>query len=603
MKLLSETATAQPDSHITWCDAEWRLTIDFPARILSQIADACSSPLAPEVGVLLGSGQDSIRVHNAFIIDLDRDGRLSPTGRDRLASCLPQPGRAIATVGLFACGTPDDSTRIQRLATVYKRIVPSSMPILMVGKQTATVFLWNAVSEQLVPLQPPLSFPPVQIAEETTPKATNKNWNTAPETIQQNSALRAQGAVATTQTELQTRPQTERSGSNLTVHFELPRRVWIGAVLLVLCLLVLGLFWWRSYGINRVLDTKSNQPVSDPVTVRGHSTDDSGLNLQVARRGTDLLISWDRTKVLMLEAQDGLLEIRDGTGLTSVPMMKKDLAAGQILYVPKSRDIEIMIAAFTGTRIVRETLRVLHAATTEQELTRSRSNDLQPPRSLTVNPQSPPPVRTIDMRAAASSPGAPAQAVQPPAQGSEARQLPARVEPQQSASAAEPIPTVDMLANARRRETLNEPTLERKITDLPAGPAPIQQLQLPAAPPKETSAPPKETSVAKETSGATLETRSAARSATSPVPIRKIQPVLPHSIKSLLFKEVLVPVKLNIDAEGKVVSTHVTAGNSVFLRHMGNVAADAALHWRFQPATLDGQQVASEYVITFRFKR
>jgi TonB family protein len=75
---------------------------------------------------------------------------------------------------------------------------------------------------------------------------------------------------------------------------------------------------------------------------------------------------------------------------------------------------------------------------------------------------------------------------------------------------------------------------------------------------------------------------------------RKVQPNFPRG--TAISGRVLVVV--SIDTTGAVTSAKAVEGPSVFRR----VSEEAALKWKFQPATRDGRSVASEQTIEFKFE-
>jgi outer membrane biosynthesis protein TonB len=65
----------------------------------------------------------------------------------------------------------------------------------------------------------------------------------------------------------------------------------------------------------------------------------------------------------------------------------------------------------------------------------------------------------------------------------------------------------------------------------------------------------------------------------------------------------MVEVKVSIDAKGRVVAaTPVGISNSI-QRLLAPSAAQAAMLWRFTPASRNGQPIESEMVLRFEFDR
>jgi hypothetical protein len=87
------------------------------------------------------------------------------------------------------------------------------------------------------------------------------------------------------------------------------------------------------------------------------------------------------------------------------------------------------------------------------------------------------------------------------------------------------------------------------------------------------------------------------------VPIRRVQPVIPITIRSAIPDAVGIDVRVSINAEGKVVgATPLDMVNSIQKLLVSSVV-QAALGWRFSPAQRNGQPVESETVLHFDFDR
>jgi TonB family protein len=70
----------------------------------------------------------------------------------------------------------------------------------------------------------------------------------------------------------------------------------------------------------------------------------------------------------------------------------------------------------------------------------------------------------------------------------------------------------------------------------------------------------------------------------------------------MIWKEVVVDVRVKVDAAGKVVSTEATQMPGPMRPFLERTAADAARLWRFEPARLGDQKVEGEALIQFRFR-
>ena len=94
-----------------------------------------------------------------------------------------------------------------------------------------------------------------------------------------------------------------------------------------------------------------------------------------------------------------------------------------------------------------------------------------------------------------------------------------------------------------------------------------------------------------------------------PLPIRKVQPVLPPAIAAQMqaSMEIDVVIATQIDVAGRVVKAEVldrAPGSLSALQAQLEIAAvDAVKQWRFEPARSGNVAVPSDHVITFRFQK
>jgi hypothetical protein len=84
--------------------------------------------------------------------------------------------------------------------------------------------------------------------------------------------------------------------------------------------------------------------------------------------------------------------------------------------------------------------------------------------------------------------------------------------------------------------------------------------------------------------------------------IRQTQPTVPRNLLNLLSKEVVISVRVQIDASGNVVqATSETPNSASFSGYLTASALAAAKSWKFEPAKIGTHNVPSEKVVEFRF--
>jgi len=89
----------------------------------------------------------------------------------------------------------------------------------------------------------------------------------------------------------------------------------------------------------------------------------------------------------------------------------------------------------------------------------------------------------------------------------------------------------------------------------------------------------------------------------APVPVRKVSPAVPLSLRSLVQHDISIEVSVSIDAEGKVMSAALVKTRGSGQKLLSPSAVQAAMLWRFEPARRNGQPVDSQAVLKFDFER
>ncbi len=94
----------------------------------------------------------------------------------------------------------------------------------------------------------------------------------------------------------------------------------------------------------------------------------------------------------------------------------------------------------------------------------------------------------------------------------------------------------------------------------------------------------------------------AGKRATPAVAIHEVQPEIPAGIRSRIEAPLVVPVKVRVNASGRVVSAVAYSKGGSVSRYLGDAAAKAARSWRFTPArSSKGTAVDSSTTIHFSF--
>jgi Gram-negative bacterial TonB protein C-terminal len=83
-------------------------------------------------------------------------------------------------------------------------------------------------------------------------------------------------------------------------------------------------------------------------------------------------------------------------------------------------------------------------------------------------------------------------------------------------------------------------------------------------------------------------------------PVRQVlPPANPAGV--ILYKDVQVQIQVSVDERGRVIAARPLTGPEKTSQQLLGVSLAAAAQWHFQPATLRGRPVASEYTVVFEF--
>ena len=90
---------------------------------------------------------------------------------------------------------------------------------------------------------------------------------------------------------------------------------------------------------------------------------------------------------------------------------------------------------------------------------------------------------------------------------------------------------------------------------------------------------------------------------TPPIAIRQIAPLVPENVRRSIKEDVIVQVRVNVDATGKVTgATPVEASNPV-AEALARAAVSSIRHWQFEPARRGGDKVPGDVVLSFTFRK
>lgn len=317
----------------------------------------------------------------------------------------------------------------------------------------------------------------------------------------------------------------------------------------VLALVVLPFVWRPLWRIASSLTT------FEPATATTSSAP-SQLGFSAKHEGSDWRIIWSREALARLNVLGAMLSISDG-GVERLQFLSpQDLAAGAILYVPKTSDLvfNLKVTVSNGPEI-EEQIRVLGADAGEPQL----AHPVIQPRRIGEAAR--------DYAGGGQIPGT--------------QQAPARPATRQfqppTTSAVRPAPASEVALPEVKLPTSSAPQIPRldAVAPPPAAPAPA---------PTQTEArvPP----------GLAVVTRTEAS------PRRTVPAAWPRN--AARSNPVEIKIRVQIDTSGRVVGAtplQRTVANFPFV----DAALTAARMWTFSPANENGKPVPAESVLTFKF--
>jgi serine/threonine-protein kinase len=123
--------------------------------------------------------------------------------------------------------------------------------------------------------------------------------------------------------------------------------------------------------------------------------------------------------------------------------------------------------------------------------------------------------------------------------------------------------------------------------------SPVPENQKPPVP--ETQEPP----VPETQSSPAPETQTSNSAALNGVVAERVLPDVPQKASATIQGTIKVKIRVAVDPSGNVSNATIDWPGAS--KYFANLALGAAQHWRFKPATVDGQAVSSVWILEFRF--
>lgn len=309
------------------------------------------------------------------------------------------------------------------------------------------------------------------------------------------------------------------------------------------------------------------------------------LGLRVVSEGTDLRVSWSRESHLIATAHGALLTIRDGEAKQEVYLDPEQLQSGNVLYRPVNDHVQfrLELQATSAGQNARETVLAIsgrNPSAASMSVSPAAPSVMPSPSAPSQTKESAPPSSLLSQQLQAATANRPRRSPEGP---------PARSRPQ--------------LPQTSRRSAAGAMMVDPPLGQLPpanAGAPPRFETTLDAS---ESTAEPRQLA---ETAAPPAAPRGAttAQTVVPPRPTIQVPPTVPRYIRSMLRDDVVVAVRLEVDANGRVISMEPMRQPGGPMRLiLERAAADAALRWQFEPARVGNQKVPAEALVQFRFRR
>jgi len=89
----------------------------------------------------------------------------------------------------------------------------------------------------------------------------------------------------------------------------------------------------------------------------------------------------------------------------------------------------------------------------------------------------------------------------------------------------------------------------------------------------------------------------------APRATRQFAPIVPDSVRRSITGDVVVKVRVKVDASGKVTAVEALSTGNAVAESLAGAAIGALKKWQFEPARRGEQKVAGEVVLSFTFRK
>jgi protein TonB len=316
------------------------------------------------------------------------------------------------------------------------------------------------------------------------------------------------------------------------------------------------------------------------------------LGLKATALAGNLLLTWNGRAPALASARVGLMIIGDGEQHKELALDQKKLLEGGLFYTPSSETVSFTLQIFGEGVVQRESVTVI----------KPRRN--APPPLITATPEisvPAPPERPSQ----GPTPRPEAAANLPDPQAATARAVSERpADTVSSAAVQTPFPTQSAITNPPLPREQTDP-MPQVVAPGPEGsqvsPGPRQSPAVPLVEPAPPSAAPIAVPPTRPESSLAVATAQPVAPYIPPRPVRQTKPVAPRSLKALISREIVIEVKVSVDATGRITRAEAPPGEGVLQNSLAKLAIEAARLWKFQPAREGNHNKPGEVRIQFQF--
>jgi protein TonB len=300
---------------------------------------------------------------------------------------------------------------------------------------------------------------------------------------------------------------------------------------------------------------------------RKPSAANSPFGLDADKREDHVLLKWNTSAPALLAARSAQLIVRDSQQERKLELSYKTLSSGRLLYITGGGDLELTLEVDgpDGRRVSESVTFVASPL----------SNSLHVDASVT--PQRSAPHNAAQGEASGTVPQASRTFVPP---------SPAKPAEEKATTPLDIPPEVALVPSAQQPIVPSQPIF-----------AP------PSAPPAVAPGVPLPDSEAALVPSVALVPASGSndKSFSLAQPVRRVAPVIPANVRTMMHGSAQVQVNVSIEANGLVTDAKLVSATGSMANILAPLALNAAKRWQFTPAQSNGHPLPSQQIIVFGF--